>query len=162
MGQEAQLEGELQRPSQAGLAAHCGGALGEVERQYRLRRSGDVRRTYDEGRSWVHPLLVLVARPNELDLSRVAFVAGRRVGNAVARNRAKRLMRVAARALYPRFDPGWDMVLVARQRLLEVKASQVEVALASLVRRAGIIPGTRAASSTPGRPSSPAEDDARG
>ena len=121
-----------------------------------------MRRTYDEGNSWAHPLLVLVARPNELDLSRVAFVAGRRVGNAVARNRAKRLMREAARALFPRFDPGWDLVLVARRRMLEAKAPQVEAALASLVRRAGITAGAHGASLPARRPSRRAEEDARG
>jgi len=92
----------------------------------------------------------------------VAFVAGRRVGNAVARNRAKRLMREAARALYPRFDPGWDMVLVARGRMLQAKAPQVEAALASLVRRAGIIAATHGALLPARRPSRPAEEDVGG
>ena len=86
----------------------------------------------------MHPLLVLVARPNELDFTRVAFVAGRRVGKAVDRNRAKRLMREAARSIYPRFDPGWDIVLVARHRILGVKEPRVEASLASLARRAGL------------------------
>lgn len=115
-----------------------------MERQYRLRRSCDVRRTYDEGASWAHPLLVLVARPNQLELTRLAFVAGRRTGNAVARNRAKRLMREAARALYPRFDPGWDMVLVARRRIVDVKMPEVRAALDTLARRAGIACGAGA------------------
>lgn len=109
-----------------------------MERQFRLRRTNDVRRVYDEGESWVHPLLVLVARPNELGFSRVGFTAGRRVGKAVDRNRAKRLMREAARRLYPRFDAGWDIVLVARPRIVGVKEPRVEVALASLIQQAGL------------------------
>jgi ribonuclease P protein component len=133
-----------------------------VERRLRLRRSVDVRRTYDEGTSWAHPLLVLVARPNQLDTSRVAFVAGRRVGNAVARNRAKRLMREAARALYPRFDPGWDMVLVARRRILSMKTPQVESALASLARRAGITSTTTAPDPPPQTLDGPAQNSGRG
>lgn len=109
-----------------------------MERRIRLRRTSDVRRVYDEGRSWTHPLLVLVARPNGLDFSRVGVTASRRVGSAVARNRAKRLMREAARRLYPQFDAGWDVMLIARARLLKVKGPQVEEALASLLRRAGL------------------------
>ena len=93
---------------------------------------------YEEGRSWAHPLLVLIARPNELELSRVGFTASRRVGGAVARNRAKRLMREAARSLYPRFGSGWDVVLIARARVLRAKEPQVEEALASLLKRAGL------------------------
>lgn len=115
-----------------------------MERRIRLQRTSDVRRVYDEGQSWVHPLLVLVARPNRLDFSRVGVTASRRVGNAVARNRAKRLMREAARRLYPRFEAGWDVMLVARARILEVKEPQVEEALASLLRRARLSePDTR-------------------
>lgn len=54
----------------------------------------------------------------------------------MARNRAKRLMREAARRLYPRFGTAWDVMLIARAGLLEVKEPQVEEALASLLRRA--------------------------
>jgi len=109
-----------------------------MERRVRLRRTSDVRRVHDEGRSWAHPLLVLVARPNGLDFSRVGVTASRRVGNAVARNRAKRLMREAARHLYPQFEAGWDMMLIARTRIIKMKEPQVEEALASLLRRAGL------------------------
>jgi ribonuclease P protein component len=109
-----------------------------MERRIRLRRTSDVRRVYDEGQSWAHPLLVLVARPNGLDFSRVGVTASRRVGSAVARNRAKRLLREAARRVYPQLGAGWDAMLVARAGILEVKEPQVEEGLASLLRRAGL------------------------
>ena len=122
-----------------------------------------MRRVYDEGKSWVHPLLVLVARPNELDVSRVAFVAGRRVGNAVARNRAKRLMREAARALLPRVGPGWDIVLVGRRRIVDVKSPQVDTVLASLVERSGIARSDRIpAPTTPNLPKTATEQETQG
>lgn len=109
-----------------------------MERRIRLRRTSDVQRVYDEGLSWSHPLLTLAARPNGLDLSRVGVAASRRVGKALARNRAKRLLRAAARRLYPQVGAGWDVMLVARSNILEVKEPQVEEALASLLRRAGL------------------------
>jgi len=109
-----------------------------MERQVRLRRTSDVQRVYEEGQSWAHTLLVLVARPNDLDFSRVGVTASRHVGNAVARNRAKRLLREAARRLYPQFGAGWDVMLIARAGVLKVKEPQVEKALASLLKRAGL------------------------
>jgi len=107
-----------------------------MERRIRLRRTGDVRRVYKEGRSYAHPYVVLVARPNGLDFTRVGVTASRRVGGAVARNRAKRLLREAARRLYVRFGRGWDVVLVARAGILKVKEPRVEEALSSLLGRA--------------------------
>jgi len=109
-----------------------------MERRTRLRRTNDVRRVYDEGKSWAHPLLVLVARHNGLDFSRVGFTASRKVGGAVARNRAKRLLREAARRLYTQFGAGWDVMLVARASILRVKEPQVEEALVALLGRAGL------------------------
>jgi ribonuclease P protein component len=83
-------------------------------------------------------MLVLVARPNGLDLSRVGVTASRRLGSAVARNRAKRLLREAARRLYSQVEAGWDVMLIARTRVLEAKEPQVEEALASLLTQAGL------------------------
>ena len=107
-----------------------------MERRARLRLTNDVRRIYDEGQSWTHPLLVLIACPNGLDSSRVGVAASRRLGSAAARNRAKRLLREAARHLYPQIETGWDVMLVARSRILEAKCQQVEEALARLLRQA--------------------------
>lgn len=110
-----------------------------MERRIRLRHASDVERVYDEGGSWTHPLLVLVARANEVGFSRVGVTASRSVGGAVDRNRAKRLLREAARHLYPTFESeGWDIMLIARPNIVDVKEGQVQQALASLLRRAGL------------------------
>lgn len=110
-----------------------------MERRIRLRRSKDVERVRQEGQAWHHPLLVLLAAPNAEGRTRIGVLAGRRVGKAVARNRARRLLREAARRLYPRLAQGWDLLLIARPPIVEVKEPQVEEALRQLTRQAGLL-----------------------
>jgi ribonuclease P protein component len=94
---------------------------------------------YDKGESWAHPLLVAVIRPNDVGFSRVGVTASRNVGSAVERNRAKRLLREAARHLYPVFESkGWDIMLIARPKLIDAQEMAVEKALASLLKQAGL------------------------
>jgi len=85
-----------------------------MQKRYRLRKTWQFQLVRGKGRSWVHPLLVLYALPNESEHSRVGFSVSKRIGNAVRRNKVKRRMREAVRLLWPRIEPGWDMVFIAR------------------------------------------------
>lgn len=115
-----------------------------LERHYwrkemRLRRPQQFRQVWAGGRSWAHPLFILWALPNDVGRARVGFTASRKVGNAVARNRARRLLREATRHCYPNIQPGWDLVLVARSSLPQAREQEVEAALRDLLTRAALI-----------------------
>jgi ribonuclease P protein component len=109
-----------------------------MERQYRLRRSLDFVRVRREGQSWAHPLLVLAADQNGRPTSRFGFVTGKRVGNAVQRNRARRLMRESVRRHLDRVPPGWDCILIARALLITATFAQVDAAVIQLLQRANL------------------------
>ena len=79
----------------------------------RLRNKSDFSRLR-KSTQLVHPLLILVRTPNKLDVSRFAFPASRKVGNAVKRNRGRRLLREAIRSELPNIRPGWDCLLIVR------------------------------------------------
>lgn len=104
----------------------------------RLQRSPDFQRVWKEGQSWAHPLFILWAAPNGLSRTRIGFIASRKVGNAVARNRARRLLREAVRHLYSHIPAGWDLILIARRKIATVKAQVVQSALGATLQRADL------------------------
>ena len=120
---------------------------------FRLTSAADFERVRREGRSHAHPLVVLIARrrpagPREDDgpafglPTRCGFAAGKSVGTAVARNRAKRLLREAVRKRAPQLVPGWDLIFIARAPLAKVKLGQAQVAVNNLLQRADVVMST--------------------
>ncbi|MCG8544475.1 MAG: ribonuclease P protein component [Alphaproteobacteria bacterium] len=82
----------------------------------RLTRRSEFLRVAANGRKSVTPGLILQVCPQrDGGPVRVGLTASRRVGNAVARNRARRRLRAAVRAVMPSHaKPGHDYVLIAR------------------------------------------------
>ena len=94
----------------------------QVKRRFRLTRSTDFKRVRRSGKSYAHPLVVLYAMKSDEPRTRscrVGVSAGLAVGNAVKRNRAKRLLRAAMNELLPQTVPGSDLLLIARSPLPE-------------------------------------------
>jgi ribonuclease P protein component len=111
-----------------------------VQRKFRLTRSTDFKRVRRTGKSYAHPFVVLVVQTSELPRVRVGVTAGRSVGGAVQRNRAKRLIREAVRPLLPDLLPGRDLILIARPALLSKSLEEIRQVIASLLHRAQILP----------------------
>ena len=103
--------------------------------QQRLVQARQFQRAYEEGMSFVHPLLVLRAVDNGLPYNRFGFVVGGRIGKAVVRNQVKRRLREAMRLRATQIPPGWDLVLVARTPIVKASYQHIEEALDSLLPR---------------------------
>jgi ribonuclease P protein component len=110
-----------------------------VNRRFRLTRSTNFERVRRYGKSYAHPLIVLVALPNQTENTRFGVAAGRSVGGAVQRNRAKRLLRHAIQQVLPLVKPGWDVVLIARHHTAGATFQQTVTALAILLGRARLL-----------------------
>ncbi|MGB7875222.1 MAG: ribonuclease P protein component [Anaerolineales bacterium] len=110
-----------------------------MQRKFRLTQSTDFKRVRRTGKSYAHPFVVLVVQTSEVPRVRVGVTAGRSVGGAVQRNRAKRLIREAVRPLLPELLPGWDLILIARPALLSRSLQEIRQVLVSLLRRAQIL-----------------------
>jgi ribonuclease P protein component len=120
-----------------------------VQRKFRLTRSEDFKRVRRSGKSYAHPLVVLIVQTydqqsNPVDQPRlkIGVAAGRTVGTAVHRNRAKRLLREAMRSLLPSISPNLDLILIARPGLVTATLEETHRALLILLERAKILTST--------------------
>lgn len=111
-----------------------------IPRANRLRRSSEFERVRASGRSWVNRWLVMAVLANDLGRVRVGVTASRRVGGAVKRVQARRLIREAVRPRLEKISGGWDLVIIARPALANAPFQDVDRAVAQLMRRAGLIP----------------------
>jgi ribonuclease P protein component len=92
----------------------------------------DIDRLFKSGRRASRPLLVVLAGPSPLGCGpdgRVVFVAGRKMGNAVMRNRCKRVMREACRRAGGPWE-GHDVALVSRPGMATAPPAAIDEALA--------------------------------
>lgn len=69
----------------------------------------------------------------------MGIAVGKKIGPAVARNRAKRLLREAAHARLQRLQPGQDIVLIGRRDIAGVGLIDVQAAVDLLLRRANLL-----------------------
>ena len=110
-----------------------------MQRDFRLRRSEDFGRLRREGRSYRHSFMTLSVASNGLAHNRYGFITGKYLGNAVTRNRVRRLLRETVRLLHPRLHTGFDLVLIARQPIVGQPFAAVQRIVHELTQQAGML-----------------------
>ncbi len=110
-----------------------------MEKVQTFGENRDFRRLYARGKSFVHPLLVTYCLKNRTGRRRYGITVSVKVGGAVTRNRAKRVIREAFRLLSPDVPPGWDIIFVARTKTPHVKMGEVQKVMKKQLQKAGIL-----------------------
>lgn len=100
-----------------------------------LKKTSDFARVRREGRSWASSLVVLNVAPNGFSAVRCGFITGKKIGGAVERNRARRLMKEAIRLRLPLIKPGFDLVFIGRGAIVEAKGDAVARDIDSILNR---------------------------
>ena len=109
-----------------------------MNKRFRLSRSIDFKRVRTQGKSFVHPLIVLVKGNLPAASLRVGVSVSKAVGNAVQRNRAKRVLREIVRPLLGNLRPDVEFVLVARSTIGRAKYAELQAAVSKLVQKANL------------------------
>lgn len=103
-----------------------------------LRKKSDFSSIYNKGKSVGDRFVVLFYRQNHLPYNRTGFLASKKVGNSVKRNRARRLMKESYRTIKNDLPQGYDFIIIARNTISERKCADVEKSLKSAFRKAGV------------------------
>ena len=104
-----------------------------------LRKQRDFNRVYNRGSSRGSRYVVILYKENGLGYTRTAFVASKKVGNAVTRNRARRLMKEAYRSLETGIAKGYDIIFVARNTIDGCTEPEVEKVMRAALRGCELI-----------------------
>jgi ribonuclease P protein component len=104
-----------------------------------LTRPAQFTRVYNDGSSRSDSFVVMKALPNGLELTRYGISVSKRVGNAVTRNRVKRLLREILRLA--ELKPGWDIILIARIPAAAASYAPLEESVRRLLVRSGLRSG---------------------
>ena len=83
--------------------------------------------------------LVLYARKNRTNTNRVGITVSKKLGHAVVRNRVRRRLREIYRLNEAKFQPGWDIVVVARTKAVHGDFEKLTQAYLQLAEKAGIL-----------------------
>lgn len=103
-----------------------------------IKRNNDFTRAYKKGKSYVHPGVVLYVNKNRAKKTRVGITASKKVGNAVMRNRARRIIRHALYEVLSQDIGGLDIILVARGKTPHMKSTDLVPIVQQLLLQAGL------------------------
>ncbi|MFQ6132155.1 MAG: ribonuclease P protein component [Armatimonadota bacterium] len=103
----------------------------------RIHRGAEIRRILAQGRRYPSQHVVAVVQGREEGGPRLGVIVGRRLGGAVARNRAKRRLREIARSLWPRLVGPVDVLLLARPSADRASFGEIRASVEHSLRRAG-------------------------
>ena len=104
-----------------------------------LRYKRDFDRLYKKGKSSGDKYVVVFYIVNSLPYTRKAFVASKKVGGAVERNRARRLMKESFRKMEHEVEPGRDVLFIARNTILGIGCAEVEVSMRNALEKGGLL-----------------------
>lgn len=100
-----------------------------------LRKNKDFNEIYKRGKSTGQKYVVVFSKKNDLSYNRVAFLASKKVGNSVKRNKSKRLMRESYRVFEKKLETSYDIIIIARNTINNTEYLKVQKSLENAFKK---------------------------
>ena len=108
-----------------------------------LRKKSDFDNLYKNGKSVGDRYVVVFYIKNGLDYNRTAFLASKKVGNSVIRNRARRLMKESYKYILKDITIGYDILFIARKTIVNMKLADVKKSIEAALRKIKLVKSGR-------------------
>lgn len=112
---------------------------------YRLKKNFEFKIVYRRGKSFANDILVMYILRNKRNkdknlrlYNKIGVSVSKKVGNSVVRSRTKRLITESFRLNYDYIEKGYDLVFIARNPIINKNYFEVEKAIKSLFKKAGL------------------------
>lgn len=110
-----------------------------LKRQYRLKKKYQFNYVYRVGKSCHGKFLMLVYTASKNQNIKVGISVSKKVGNAVKRNRARRLLREAISPLLPSLETNYNLIIVAKQSIEGKPLALISQDLKHTLEKAGLL-----------------------
>ncbi|MDQ0061524.1 ribonuclease P protein component [Paenibacillus harenae] len=111
-----------------------------MHRKLRLRNRGDFSRIYRGGKSFANGQFVVYwSKQPDADPFRLGVSASKKIGNAVMRNRMRRMVKEIVRHQADRIAPKTDLILIVRKPATAMKMKEMEKSVLHVLKKAGLL-----------------------
>ena len=104
-----------------------------------IKSNCDFRRVYGKGKSFQGPALVSYVLKNRAGICRIGITTSKKIGNAVERNRSRRVIRAAYSMIEDKIQGNYDFVFVARSKTKYIKSNKLAEMMLLQLTEAGVI-----------------------
>ena len=104
-----------------------------------IKSNCDFRRIYGKGKSFQGPALVSYVLKNRAGICRIGITTSKKIGNAVERNRSRRVIRAAYSMIEDKIQGNYDFVFVARSKTKYIKSTKLAEMMLSQLVEAGVL-----------------------
>jgi ribonuclease P protein component len=100
-----------------------------------LKSNNEFKRVFLSGDKRIGKYVILYFLPIERNINRYGIITKKYIGNAVKRNRIKRILREILRNKYSNLLSGYDIVILARKNIINASFKEIEEDIVKLINK---------------------------
>lgn len=106
---------------------------------YRLRNNMEFKKVYNGGKNYWNRNLILYAKKNNMEYTRVGYSITKKIGNSVVRNKVRRRMKEIYRLNFDNLKDGYDLIFIPKRNVVDISYKEMESAMLHILRLSKVL-----------------------